>query len=276
MEKITEWDNILFSSLRELGLTVMSALPNIIGALILLLIGWLIARLARFVIRRVLRTKSLENVTRYLNELRWVQRSEVKVDSARLIARFVYWVILLFFFVAASETLGWTAVSQTLGDLLGYLPALLSAVIIAIVGLYIAQVVKNLILGTLLSLEMSSAKIISSFVFYIIAVFVILTALDQAGIDTTIITSNVTLILGAIMLTFAIAFALAAKDILRDILSSFYGRQNFKVGDLIKVNGMEGEIIRIDSISVVIKTPASEIVLPAHILISEKIEKLTT
>jgi len=67
--------------------------------------------------------------------------------------------------ISASETLGWTAVSQTIGALLGYLPALLSAVIIAIVGLYIAHVVKNLILTTLHSLEMHSAKIISNFTF---------------------------------------------------------------------------------------------------------------
>jgi len=104
---------------------------------------------------------------------------------------------------------------------------------------------------------------------------VIITALDQAGVDTTIITSNVTLILGAIMASFAIAFALAAKDILQNMLSSFYSRQNFTVGNIIKIGDIKGKIIRLDSVSVVIKTPSSEVVLPARTLISEQVEKIS-
>lgn len=276
METINEWKKVLFSSFQEFASTIMHALPNIMGALLLLIFGWLIARSMRYLIRKILHTKSLESVTQWVNELPWAQRSDVTVDGASIIARFVYWIVLLLFFVAASETLGWSAVSQTIGRLLSYLPALLSAVVIAIVGLYIAQVVKKLILATLHSLEVGSAKIISNFAFYIIAVFVILTALEQAGVDTTIITSNVTLIIGAIMASFAIAFALAAKDILQNMLSSFYSRQNFSVGNIIKINDIKGEITRLDSVSVVIKTTSSEVILPARTLISEKVEKLAS
>ncbi|MDF9798961.1 hypothetical protein OKW21_004224 [Catalinimonas alkaloidigena] len=275
METLSEWESIAFSSLHAFGNTLMNALPNILGAVVLLLIGWLIARTMRYITRKLMRTHPMQSISERLHELPWLRSSDVKTEGANVIARFVYWVVLLFFFVAASETLGWSAVSQTIGMLLNYLPALLSAVLIAIIGLYIAQVVKNLLLTALHSLEMHSAHIISSFVFYIIAVFVILTALEQAGIDTSIITSNITLVIGAIMIAFAIAFAMAAKDILQNILSSYYSRQNFQVGNIIKIGEVKGEIIRLDNISVVVKTFSSEVVLPARLLITEKVEKIT-
>lgn len=274
MKIINEWNKVLLSSFQEFFVTIMHTLPNIMGAIIILILGWLIARAMRYLIQKLFHTKSLISITHWINELPWTKQSEMTVDGASIIARFVYWIILLFFFIAASETLGWTAVSQTIGMLLSYLPTLLSAIIIAIVGLYIAQVVRKVILAALRSLEVGFARIISTIAFYIIVVFVILTAMDQAGVDTTAITSNVTLILGAVMFAFAIAFALAAKDILLNILSSFYSKQNFTIGNIIKVREIEGEIIKLNNVSVVIKTATTEVVLPAHTLISEKVEKL--
>ena len=273
MDALQQWEQVMFTSFREFSHTVMNALPNVIGALLLLLVGWLIARLVAYAIRKVLQSRTLSRLTDRLNKLAILQNAQVSVDSVRIISQFVYWVILLLFFIAASETLGWTAVSRSIGNLINYLPALLSAIVIALVGLYIAQVVRNVIRAALHSLQVGAASAISTFAFYVIAAIVVLTALDQAGVDTTVITNNLTLIIGAVVGAFAIAFALASRSILENILASFYSRKSFAVGDNIKIRDVEGQIVRIDSVSVTVKTTQSEVVMPVRTLISERVEK---
>ena len=216
----------------------------------------------------------MARLTERLDRLSLLQRSDLSLDSVQIISRFVYWIILLVFLVAASETLGWTAVSRTLNNLINYLPALLSAIVILLIGLYLAQTVRTVIRAALHSLRVGAAQLISSLAFYLLATIVVLTALEQAGVDTSIITANLTLIVGAIVGAFAISFAIASRHILENILASFYGRKNFAVGDTIRLNTVEGTIVRIDGVSVVVKTKDAEVVLPAQALISEQIEKL--
>lgn len=283
MNTIEQWEDMLFSSLTTFSQTISNVLPNVIGALLLLLIGWLIAKGVSIAIRKVLQSKAMARLTERLNRLSLLQRSDLSLDSVQIISQFVYWVILLIFFVAASETLGWTAVSRTLNNLINYLPALLSAIVIVLIGLYLAQTVRTIIRAALHSLKVGAAQLISSLAFYLLATMVVLTALEQAGVDTSIITANLTLIIGAIVGAFAISFAIASRRILENILASFYSRKSFSVGDKIRLgplggtplNAVEGVITRIDSVSVVVQTKEAEVVLPAQILVSQPIEKLT-
>ena len=274
MDTLQQWEEMLLSSLATFSQRIFNVLPNVIGALLLLLVGWLIAKGVSVAIRKLLQSKTMARLTERLNRLSLLQRSDLSLDSVRIISRFVYWIILLIFFVAASETLGWTAVSRTLNNLINYLPALLSAIVILLIGLYLAQTVRSVIRAALHSLRVGAAQLISSLAFYLLATIVVLTALEQAGVDTSIITANLTLIVGAIVGAFAISFAIASRHILENILASFYGRKNFAVGDTIRLNNVEGTIIRIDGVSLVVKTKDAEVVLPAQALISEQIEKL--
>ena len=265
----------MLSSFTTFAQRIFNVLPNLIGALLILLIGWLIAKGISIAIRKLLQSKALMKVTSRLNKLALLQRSDVSLDSGLILSQFAYWVILLIFFIAASETLGWTAVSRTLNSLINYLPALLSAIVIALIGLYLAQTIKSIIQAALHSLQIGAATLISNIVFYLIATIVVLTALEQAGVDTRIVTANLTLIIGAIVGAFAISFAIASRHVLENILASFYGRKNFAVGDRIRLEALEGVIVRIDGVSVVINTGTSEVVLPASTLVLSAIEKVS-
>nr|WKN38788.1 mechanosensitive ion channel [Tunicatimonas sp. TK19036] len=275
METLQQWQSMFYNALNAFGTTVMNALPNVIGALVLLFIGWLIAKAVAYAIRKILSSQTMARITERLNQLALLERSDVSVDSVQIISRFVYWVILLLFFVAASETLGWTAVSRTLNELINYLPALLSALVIALIGLYLAQTVRNFVRTALHSMQIGAANLISSLLFYVLAIIVILTALEQAGVNTGVITANLTLIIGAIVGAVAISFAIASRHVLENILASFYSRRNFAVGDKIRLDTIEGEIVRMDSVSVVVKTGTTEVVFPTRSLIDERIEKLS-
>mgnify|MGYP000701749065 CR=1 FL=1 len=92
-----------------------------------------------------------------------------------------------------------------------------------------------------------------------ILVFVSITALNQAGVNTEIITSNITMILAAFLLAFALAFGLGARNAIEKVLNTFYARKIYEVGQVIEFNDIRGEVEAINSISVTIKTKTGKI-----------------
>lgn len=190
-----------------------------------------------------------------------------------LIGKFVYWLVMLLVVITASDALGWSAVSEEISKLLGYLPQLLAAIVFFIVGTYIATFVRDVILGATKTLGISAGKVISTFVFYLLLIIVALTALDQAGIDTSIITSNLLLIIGSIMAAAAISYGLASRDLLASILGSFFSRRTFTKGQTIEIDGNQGIITDMTNVSVTIQINDKEqLVIPANQMITKQIK----
>ena len=165
-------------------------------------------------------------------------------------------------------------ISEGIANFIGYLPILISALLIFVVGVYLASLVKNAVIDTFKSLEINGANLVSNIVFYAIVVVVTITALNQAGIDTEIITSNLTLILGSVLVSFTIAFGLGARDVVTRLLFGFYSRKNFEVGQKIKYKKIEGKIQQIDNICITVKTKEETVVIPIKDFVDNKVEIL--
>jgi len=132
--------------------------------------------------------------------------------------------------------------------------------------------IKKMILSATASIGLTGGKVIANIVYYIILIFISITALNQTGIDTSIITSNLTLIFGSMLLAFAISYGFASRDILTNVLSSFYGKDRFKVGMRIKIKDVEGVIVKIDSLAITLKTEKNTKIIPVKNLVTEEIE----
>jgi len=272
MNQLEQWRQISLESLTTLGEQIMRILPGILAALLLLVVGWLLAKLLSRIIARLFRLLNFDKLAGRINELKWMQKTEYKIVPSKIIGKFVYWVILLLFIITATDTLGWSAVSQSFNQLITYLPQLFSAIIIFVVGFYLSNLIRDFIKTTLQSFEIASATVLGETAFYIIMIIVSITALEQAGVETSLLTSNITLIIGSFLLAFAVAFAISSREVFKNILSSYYGRGNFHVGQYIKYNNKRGEIVKIDRMHVTIKEGKTKYVIPTARLISEEFE----
>jgi hypothetical protein len=272
MESITNWSRLAYESLSTLSQKIMTELPNVLGALFLIIIGWFIARILSFVVRKALKVIQFDKLIEKINVDAILEKAHITIKPSDIIGKFVYWVILLLFLVTASDTLGWNVVSQSIHDLIAYLPKLFSAIVIFVLGLYIANFVRTGLKGLFDSLSITSGNMISTFAFYLIAIIITLTALSQAGVDTTIITSNVTLIVGGIVLAFAISFGFGSRNVLTNILSSYYVKQNFEVNQVIEIADLKGKIIKINNISCIVETTSGHVVIPVNKLLSENVK----
>lgn len=275
MKELTSWSELFFESLKVFGEKLMGAIPGIIGAILILLLGWLFAKIISGGLAKVLKVVKFDVLAEKIKADQFLQRANIQVSPSKLISKFIYWILILLVIITASDALGWHAFSEEVSNLLAYLPNLLVAIVFFIVGTYIATFVRNFIKGTTNSLGISTGKIISSFVFYLLFIIVVLTSLDQAGVDTSIITSNLMLILGAILAAAAISYGFASRDILANILAGFFSRKTFRIGQTIEVDGEKGEIVAIQNISVTIQNDKNEkVVIPTHRLITSNVKIL--
>jgi hypothetical protein len=272
MDKVTEWSEITLTSLKAMGVKIMAALPNIFGAILILLAGWLITKVIIYLLKKVLKFARVDALTAKLNDLKIFGDSKIKFSITKVITVFVKWVMMLVFLIIAADIMNWQIVSHEIGNLLRYLPKLFSAIALFMVGIYIAKFVKTAIQGFYDSFDLAGSKIISSLVFYIIAIIITITALNQAGIDTTVITNNVTIILGAFLLAVAIGFGLGSREIIGDLLRTFYARKNYEVGDTIKIGDLQGTVEAVDNMCLTLVTSNGKTLIPIKDIVVSQVE----
>ncbi len=258
--------------IRQVLLDFAAAIPNIIGALAVLFVGWVIAKIAGHSLKKLFLALHINRYADRINETDFATKANFKLDLSNFLSKVVYYLLLLIAVMAATDVLGMPIVSAMVADLIGYLPRLLSALALFIIGIYLAEFVKKIVLASCESLGINSGPIIANFVFYLIFLTLTVSALAQASIETSLITSNLTVILGGVVLAFAIGYGFASRDTMANFLASFYSKHKVKIGDTITLDGSTGKVVAIDSTSITLQSEGKLIVIPLKKLTSEKLE----
>ena len=263
-----------FSFLQELWNNFIEFLPQILKALLFLIIGWLLIKVILFAIKKALGFTQIDLLPEKLNFNEVFGNSSMKIQPSKIILTTIKWILILVFVIVGAEILGLRSVSEQLSNLIAYLPKLISALIIFAVGVYIANIVRKTIATMFKSLELTGGNLVGNIVFYLIAIIVSITALNQAGVNTDLITNNLSIILGAILASFTIAFGLGSKDVINRLLFGYYSRKNLEVGQTIKVNEIKGIVESIDNICLTLITEKGKFVFPIKDIVDSKVEIL--
>ncbi len=256
----------------ELLNRITQAAPNILFAFVIAILGWMIAKIVARVIRKVLESLKVDSLADKLNDIDVVQKANITIKPSVVISKVVYYLGLFIALIAATDVLQIESISNLMIDFMNYLPSLFSAVIFFLVGLLIADSVKGLLLTTCQSLGIPSAKAIASIVFYFLLMIVTMSALDQAKISTDLINSSFLIIISGIVISFALGYGLASKEMMANFLASFYVKNKFEAGDQITVEGIKGQIETMDNKSFVLKTGDKKVVFPLSKLAHDKVE----
>ncbi|MEP5254066.1 mechanosensitive ion channel family protein [Winogradskyella rapida] len=271
MENIMTFKNSAIQSLYALWPEFSALALKILGAIVLLIVGWLVTKLVVKAIQKLLKFAKVEKLDAKLKEIEIVEGKSINFDTVKVISKVVKWVMYIILLVVISESLGLEIISNQVNNLLGYLPQLFAALVIFILGLLFANFVKNGLKSLFASMDLSGGKMISQVVFFLILTFISITALNQAGIDTVIITNNITMIMAAFLLAFAIAFGFGAKEVVGKLLNTFYARKTFEVGQKIMFNDQLYTIEAVQSISVVLKNAQEKLIVPVKDIIDTQI-----
>ena len=272
MEIINEWKNVTLESLSGMGKEMALAFPKILGSIVILILGWIVIKIVLFLLKKILKLAKVDLLNDKINGMEVTGKGELNVDVIKVILGFARWFLILVFLIVAADILDWKIISKEIGNLLHYLPKFFSALALLMLGFYIGNFVKKTIKRLFDSLEFGGSNIVSSLFFYVIVIFMSITALNQAGVDTTILTNNITLILGSFLLAFALGVGLRSREIVADILRAFYTRKTYVVGDRIVIDGNEGTIKAIENNSLTLETHEGRFVIPIKDVVSQKVQ----
>lgn len=271
METLNHIKDSLSNSFTMFGESIANYVPLVISALVVLLVGWLFSKLISKTILKALNAIKFDALVAKVGLDKMLGKIKQGLSASLVLSKVIYWMLMMMFFMSAANVLGWDMLTNGIASFMGYLPTLGIALIIFIVGIFIAELIQNMIYTAANSIGISGAKAIANIVYYILFIFIAITALNQAGIDTEIITSNVTLILGAILLAFALSYGFAARNLVSNMLSSYYGKGKFKEGQEIQIGETRGVVEKIDSISITLVTDRGREVIPSKILVEEQV-----
>ncbi len=192
--------------------TFLSAIPRIIGFAVVLIIGWIIAALLARGVEALLHAVRFNDLARRSGFANFVNQMGVKDDSAGVIASVVKWFVRLIALVVAFDTLGLPAVSNVLNQLLLWLPNLVVALVVLVIGGLAANALSRLVRGAAAEGGLGNPDTLATVAKVGVWGFTIIVAINQLGIATTLISTLLVGVVGALALAFGLAFGLGGRD----------------------------------------------------------------
>ena len=204
------------------------ALPKIVGALLILLIGWIIAKLLKKGFVRLLKLVRLNYLTEKSGIEKFLLEGGIKFTAIDLIGSLLYWLVMLIVILASLNSLELTSAKDLFNEIILFIPNIIVALIILLLGFYIAKFVSSVLSVSLKNMKDKSANLIRNLAYYAIVVFTVFLVLGQLKIAQEIITNGFILVFGAICLAFGLAFGLGGKDYAADLLKKLKEKEKEK------------------------------------------------
>jgi hypothetical protein len=208
----------LEQSFAQLGVFV----PSLLGSLVILFAGYLLAKLVEKGTARLLRRVRFNEMLERGGVMDAVERSGTHVNPARVIANLLFWLVMFVVLVVAANALGFDSLANVFSELVSYIPSVIAAIVIVIVGIVLGGFVGGIIMASAGGLHGGPTLArVGRVGVIVIAVFM---ALQELGVATDIVTTAFALLFGAVALALALSFGLGNRELAGQITREWYQR----------------------------------------------------
>ncbi len=204
--------DIFVTSLTSFWTQLASFIPQLFGAIVLLLLGWILAKLARTGVMRVLTMLKFDKATEKSGLEAFMKHADLELSVASVIGNLIYWLIILVMIVTVANSLGLHMVAELFNKVVLYIPNIIVSILVLVFGTILARFINRLVFAWLSNMEFEGALTVSTFSEYAMMVFVFFIAMEQLQIANELLTAAFIIAFGAVGLAFAIAFGIGAKD----------------------------------------------------------------
>ena len=219
--ELWEWGKIVLVFFQSIFEKIGGYLPNLVGAIVVLVIGWLGAKILRGLTVKVLRVCGIVELSKKIKFHDMLTKIGITNTLDQILGSLVYYMVLFIFLISASEILGFKLVLDTLNKFIAYLPHVFGAFLILIIALYLAKVIKDGLASASTTLNIAYAAALSSVLEILIVGFGIVMALTELGLDMAIFTANITIIISGIVLAMALSIGLGSRSIMANVLARY-------------------------------------------------------
>ncbi len=216
---LADWGTSIFVALSNAVNLILTFIPRLIGFLVILAVGLIIATVVSKALMFLLRKVGFDRIAERIGLSRFDQRMGVHLDPAGVLGRVVYWFIVLIFLIPAADALGLPAVSNILNTLVAYIPNVFVAILVLFLGTLLATFVADIVRGATASANLGNPRIFAGIARWAIIGFAALVALEQLKITPDLINELFGAMVAAVAIAFGLAFGLGGQETARRWLS---------------------------------------------------------
>ena len=268
--ELNVWTQSLVAAMTALWTKIANFIPNLFGALVVVLLGFVVAKLLDALLSKLLAKLGLDRLMGGTGLTKILARVGIQVPISTLIGKIVYWFVLLVFLVSAAQSLGLDRVSSALDLLTVYLPKVFGALLVLLAGVLLAQVLNGLVRGAAESVGFDYASGLGRVTQGLVIIISISVAISQLEVKTDLLNHVIVIVLITVGLAIALAMGLGSREIAGQILAGIYVRELYQVGQEVRVGEVEGQIEEIGTVKTTLLTDEGELVSLSNRILLEQ------
>jgi hypothetical protein len=251
----------LFDAFAALGNSIALAIPKIAVGILLIILGFVVAKVVEVALRTMLIRVRFDSLMERASVAKALRRIGLRQQLSILLPNLGYFLVIVLLAKTASDALGLIAISDAIGSLLSYIPNVLAALVLLILGTTVGQFAGQVVTRAAETSRLDSAPALGRLVSALIIFLVSMMAIGQLKIDTEMVRILSCFVLGAAALGFGLAFGLGTWEVVRNIATGFYTRKFLAIGKNLTIAGQSGILTAITPTHTVLNSQGYEILV---------------
>ena len=242
---------------------LLEFLPRVLLALLVLLVGWLLARLLSSLLVRAI--GRVDELWHRMISKRGLAPLQTRHPPTRMMGQLLFWILMLIFITISSDILGLNIFGIWLKEVISYIPLAAAGLLIVVVGFVVSSLARDLVSSAVVSAGMTQGDLLGRSVQMVILFIAVILGIDQIGIDILFLSVIAGIILASMLGGIALAFGLGARTHVSNIIAANQMRQIYQTGDRVRIGDIEGLVLEISVSRVIIETEDGSVDVPAKL-----------
>ena len=235
------------------GQVIMLA-PKMVAMVIVLVVGYAVARWFGGLITVIAEKIGLQTAAERSGLAKSMNDVGIRRPLSAIVGGLVFWLLMGVFVMAAFNILGLQSISNAMGEVVNYIPKLLVATVVVVIGLLAATFLRGVVATSADRVGLSYAEYLAGGCYWVLSILTFIAAFNQLGIQFALLEKLILIGFGGLSVGFALAFGLGGRDVMNGILSGYYVRQRIQAGDRVTVGTLEGTVREVGPVATIVET----------------------
>ena len=259
-ETVTVSKQALVDSFTMAWSQVIGLAPKMVAMVVVLVVGYVLARWVGSFIAVVSEKIGLQTAAEKSGLAKSMHDVGIRRPLPAIVGGVVFWLLMCVFVMAAFNILGLDSVSSAMGEVVNYIPRLLVATVVVVIGLLAATFLRGVVATSADRVGLTYAEYLAGGCYWVLSLLTFIAAFNQLGIQFALLEKLILIGSAGLAAGFALAFGLGGRDVMSGILSGYYVRQRLQAGDTVSVAGFEGTVREVGPVATVIETRENGII----------------
>ena len=253
-ETVNASKQALVDSFTQAWSQVIMLAPKMVAMVVVLVAGYVVARWVGGLIGVIADKIGLQTAAEKSGLARSMHDVGIRRPVPAIVGGIVFWLLMSVFVMAAFSILGLESVSLAMREVVNYIPKVLVATVVVVVGLLAATFVRGVVATSADRVGLSYAEYLAAGCYWVLSILTFIAAFNQLGIQFALLEKLILIASAGLAAGVALAFGLGGRDVMAGILSGYYVRQRIQAGDRVSVAGLEGTVREVGPVATIIET----------------------